>query len=85
MDHPINERIIGLELAQIQEFLCVIGVAGGPDKFDVIRGALRGHLINVLITDEDMAHALLADLPHLAVEVHARQAVLQDGGSLVNL
>lgn len=59
VNHPINERIIGLDLGQIRGIPRVIGVAGGQAKYPVIRGALQGHLLDVLITDTDMAKRLL--------------------------
>lgn len=37
----------------------VIAVAGGKEKVDAVRGALHGHFLNVLITDEDTALALV--------------------------
>jgi DNA-binding transcriptional regulator LsrR (DeoR family) len=37
----------------------VIGVAGGRNKLEAIRGALLGRLCNVLITDEEVAQALV--------------------------
>lgn len=57
--HEINERIIGLTLDQMAGIPRVIGVAGGAEKFKVIRAALRGGLIDVLVTDADNAHRLL--------------------------
>ena len=36
-----------------------IGVAGGGQKIGAIRGALAGRFLNVLITDEDTALALV--------------------------
>lgn len=59
VDHPVNDRIVGLDLGQIRGIPRVIGVAGGQSKYPVIRGALRGKLIDVLITDTGMAHRLL--------------------------
>ena len=59
--HPINDRMIGLTLEQIKNIPRVIGVAGGPHKFEVIQGAIRGRSIDVLITDEHVALRLLAD------------------------
>ena len=59
--HEINERIIGLDLAQIGRIPRVIGVAGGREKHSVIRAAARGRLVSVLITDEATANALLED------------------------
>jgi DNA-binding transcriptional regulator LsrR (DeoR family) len=60
VNHPVNERIVGLDLGQIRRIPRVIGVAGGQTKFPVIRGALRGRLMDVLITDTAMARRLLA-------------------------
>ncbi|MBI2216513.1 MAG: MarR family transcriptional regulator [Candidatus Rokubacteria bacterium] len=37
----------------------VIAVAGGKSKLDAVRGALRGRFMNVLVTDEDVAAALV--------------------------
>jgi DNA-binding transcriptional regulator LsrR (DeoR family) len=59
IEHEIDERIIGLDLAQIQAIPRVIGVAGGAPKFEVIRAALRGGLINVLVTDQINAERLV--------------------------
>jgi DNA-binding transcriptional regulator LsrR (DeoR family) len=59
VNHPINERVVGLELGQIRGIPRVIGVAGGQTKFPVIRGALQGRILDVLITDVAMAQRLL--------------------------
>ena len=59
--HEINDRIIGLDLDQIQRIPRVIGVAGGAEKFEVIRAALRGKFINVLVTDDGIAARLLEE------------------------
>ncbi|MBI4270012.1 MAG: MarR family transcriptional regulator [Candidatus Rokubacteria bacterium] len=37
----------------------VIAIAGGRQKLDAVRGALAGRFMNVLVTDEDVATALL--------------------------
>ena len=61
VDHEINDRIIGLDLDQIRKIPRVIGVAGGAEKFEVIRAALRGKIVNVLATDDRTATRLLED------------------------
>lgn len=61
MEHQVGQRTIGLTLDQIRRIPRRIGVAGGEGKFEVIRGALRGGLINVLVTDDRTAGALLED------------------------
>ncbi len=72
VDHPINDRIIGLDLEQIKRIPRVVGVAGGEGKYDVIRGAVRGHLVNVLITDEITAARLLEEKePARALQLQA--------------
>jgi DNA-binding transcriptional regulator LsrR (DeoR family) len=61
VEDPINGKLIGLELEQIRKITRIIGVAGGSIKVEAIRAALRGKLINVLITDEDTASRLLQE------------------------
>lgn len=56
----MDERVIGIDLEQLKRIPRVIGVAGGPNKVDAIRGALRGRIIDVLITDQSTAKSLLA-------------------------
>jgi DNA-binding transcriptional regulator LsrR (DeoR family) len=63
IEHEINDRIVGLTLKQITEIPSVIGVAGGSEKFDAIRAAVRGGLINVLVTDDRTGRRLLDDSP----------------------
>jgi deoxyribonucleoside regulator len=55
----INDKVIGLSLEDIRTIDVVIGVAGGSSKIRPILGALRGRHINVLITDEVTAQAVL--------------------------
>jgi DNA-binding transcriptional regulator LsrR (DeoR family) len=59
IEHEVNDRIIALDLEQIKGIPRVIGVAGGPEKVDSIRAALRGSLIDVLVTDNRTATRLL--------------------------
>lgn len=60
----IDERVIGLDLDTLRSRPHVIGVAGGPAKFAPILGAVRGKLINVLVTDHLTAEQLLAAPEH---------------------
>lgn len=57
---PLNERVIGIELAQLQRANRVVGVAGGQRKRAAILGALKGQWINVLITDRRTAEFLMS-------------------------
>jgi deoxyribonucleoside regulator len=54
-----SERIVGIELADLRNADFSIGVAGGSDKVAPLLGAIRGKLINVVITDEHTARSLL--------------------------
>ncbi len=55
----LDQRVIGMELAEFAKVERVVGVTGGPQKTAAILGALRGHLIDVLITDHATANRLL--------------------------
>lgn len=59
IDHPINERIIGLGLDDLAGIRNVILAAGGPHKVPVIRAILRRQVIDTLVTDEASARSLL--------------------------
>lgn len=54
-----SNRRIGLGLKQLHDMGNVVGVAGGLDKIEAIRGAIAGRFIKVLVTDEPTAQALL--------------------------
>ena len=54
-----DQRVIGLTLDEIQKFERVVGVAGGEAKVSAIRGALKGKLVDVLVTDQITAQRVL--------------------------
>lgn len=60
------DRTIGMTTAQIHAVPLRIGVAGGVDKVTALRAALRGGLVNALVTDATTADALLAADPGTA-------------------
>lgn len=55
---PLMKRVIGIDLTKLRVCKRVVGVAGGVSKVDAILGALRGGLIDILITDQRTAEAL---------------------------
>lgn len=59
LDHPVNERIMGIRPDVTRQTVCCI--AAGPSKHAALRGALRGGIFNQLITDETTAAILLKD------------------------
>ena len=61
IESDINDLIIGMTLEQIKQVPKVVGVSGGPQKVAAIAAALRGGIVNVLITDSVTAESLLED------------------------
>jgi len=60
----LMHRVLSVDSGRLQalsrrEDRHVIAVAGGRGKADAIRGAVNGRFMNVLVTDEDVATALL--------------------------
>ena len=56
----LDGRIIGIDLGQLRKVRYTMGVAGGLEKADAIYGALRGGIINIMITDEATAKKILS-------------------------
>ncbi len=54
----LEKRVISMSLEQLSKVSRAVGVAGGPRKFSAILGALRGHWINILVTDHFTAKRL---------------------------
>lgn len=54
----INERVFALDYESYMKIPVRIGIAGGSEKVQAIAGAIKGKLINVLITDIDTANGL---------------------------
>ena len=56
-----EDPVIGMELEQIRACKQVIGLAGGPEKHNAVRGALQGNYLDVLITDYATARSLVSN------------------------
>jgi len=52
VDHPVNRQLIGPGLGDLCNMKCLVMAAGGPWKQDVVTGALRSGLVDVLVSDE---------------------------------
>lgn len=59
--HPINRRVIGMELADLRNIDNVVLAAGGRYKLAVIRAFLKLGHADTLVTDQATASALLED------------------------
>ena len=57
----IDDRVMGISLEELKKIDRVVGVTGGPKKFVAIRAALKGKIINVLVTDHLSAKRVLED------------------------
>ena len=57
--HVLDDRLIAIEWDELKRIPLVVAMAAGIDKRDAILGALRAACINVLITDEATARAVL--------------------------
>ena len=54
----LEKRVISMSLEQLSKVNSAVGVAGGSRKYSGILGALRGHWINILVTDHFTAERL---------------------------
>jgi len=59
LDIEVNRRAIGIGIQSLPGIEIVIAVASGTDKTKAILGALRGKYLNVLVTDDATATAVL--------------------------
>jgi DNA-binding transcriptional regulator LsrR (DeoR family) len=59
VQHPICDQVVGLSLDDLRQAAYSVVVAGGSEKVEVLRAAMRGRLLNVLVTDYVTATALL--------------------------
>jgi len=58
---PVHDRVLAIELDQLKRIPTVIGVATGTEKAQGVLGAIRGELVDGLITDASLALALLSE------------------------
>ncbi|SES91937.1 DNA-binding transcriptional regulator LsrR, DeoR family [Oceanobacillus limi] len=59
LDHPLNQRVIGLDLKDIKAIPEVVGIVEGSYKLESIEAALQGGYLDVLITDDRTAQELV--------------------------
>ena len=56
---PLDDRVIGMTLAEMRGASRVMALAGGQNKTEAIAGALRTGAVNVLVTDRFTAERLV--------------------------
>jgi DNA-binding transcriptional regulator LsrR (DeoR family) len=59
VNSDLDTRVVGLTLDEVRQIELVVGVAGGSAKYKAIEAALRGGLVDVLVTDHITAQELL--------------------------
>lgn len=59
VDTDLEKRLMSPALTDIEKYNNVVGVAGGAHKIEAIYAVLTGKYLDVLITDEDTASAIL--------------------------
>jgi len=57
--HVLDDRLIAIEWDALKEIPLAIGMAAGLEKRAAIVGALRASMLDVLVTDESTARALI--------------------------
>jgi deoxyribonucleoside regulator len=61
VDTGLNDLFIGMSLEDYQNVERVVGIAGGPEKYAAVLGALKGGYLDVLITDSATAEKLASE------------------------
>jgi DNA-binding transcriptional regulator LsrR (DeoR family) len=56
----VHDRVIAVEIEQLRAIPMVLGIATGPEKAPGVLGAIRGGIVDGLITDASLALALLS-------------------------
>ncbi|NLW40671.1 MAG: sugar-binding transcriptional regulator [Tissierellia bacterium] len=59
VESHLSERTIALTIDELKKIPKIIAVAGGLEKTEAIHAALKGKLMDVLITDEEVAKGIL--------------------------
>ena len=59
VDHPVNRRVVAVDLDDLRRVPRIVVAAGGRRKVAAIRAALKGTGAGVLITEEGAARGLL--------------------------
>ncbi|MBW7883674.1 MAG: sugar-binding transcriptional regulator [Caldilineaceae bacterium] len=60
IDHAYSGTAIGISWQQLLDCPRLIAIASGPEKVNTLLGLLRIQMLNVLVTDEGTAKAILA-------------------------
>jgi len=56
---PLDNKTLDMDILQFKKIRYVVGVAGGKFKSEAILGALKGKIINIVVTDEETAKTII--------------------------
>ena len=59
VDEDLRRKMIGISTQQIKKIPVRVGISYGKDKVEAIKGAIKGEMINVLVTDATTAEKLM--------------------------
>lgn len=59
VDEDLRRKMIGISTQQIKKIPVRVGISYGKDKIEAIKGAIKGEMINVLVTDATTAEKLM--------------------------
>jgi phosphoenolpyruvate---glycerone phosphotransferase subunit DhaK len=59
LDADFNHRTISIDIRHLRQIPVVVGVAAGVEKANAVLAAVKGRLINVLVTDSSVAREML--------------------------
>lgn len=59
VDEDLRRKMIGISTQQIKKIPVRVGISYGKDKVEAIKGAIKGEMINVLVTDATTTEKLM--------------------------
>jgi deoxyribonucleoside regulator len=61
IDCSLNKRVLAISVDDLKNTQTVLALAGGKNKVEAIKAALKGGFIDILVTDKEAALGLLVD------------------------
>lgn len=55
----LSHRSVSIGIEALRDVETVVAIAGGEDKAEAIRGAMMGHFLNILVTEDTTARQIL--------------------------
>jgi DNA-binding transcriptional regulator LsrR (DeoR family) len=59
VNSDLEDRIVAISLDSLKNIPKTIGLAGGVQKFEIVKAALTGNIVDVLITDSELGEKLV--------------------------